>query len=309
MTGLRRALVVAILLGAVAMVPSAAQAAPKDQVVITGSVDVPAGRTVGNVVVIDGPVNVAGTVKGHVVAVHGVVRISGFVDGTVTAVSKRAVLGPTARIHGDLLYGGSRPSIAPSATVTGKISNEGWTDITRPGFGVVAYLVLWLAGSLSLLAFGVLVWWLLPGVMDAARASFQQQTGAAIGWGLGLFFGLPALAVIALITLVGIPFGIGLLLALVPLGAVGYVTTGSIIGRLIVGPKQGWLIAGLAGLGVLRVLALVPYLGIVIWFATTVIGLGALLVALWRARAGVGAAAGPSAPSASPAGSAPGSTS
>jgi hypothetical protein len=43
-------------------------------------------------------------------------------------------------------------------------------------------------------------------------------------------------------------------------------------------------VAFLAGWGILRVLALVPILGGLVSFAAMVFGLGALIVAIWRAR-------------------------
>ena len=45
-----------------------------------------------------------------------------------------------------------------------------------------------------------------------------------------------------------------------------------------------WILAFLAGWGILRVLALVPVLGGLVGFAAVAFGLGALLVAIWRAR-------------------------
>ena len=38
------------------------------------------------------------------------------------------------------------------------------------------------------------------------------------------------------------------------------------------------------GWGILRLLALIPILGGLVWFAAVVFGLGALLVAVWRGR-------------------------
>ena len=49
-------------------------------------------------------------------------------------------------------------------------------------------------------------------------------------------------------------------------------------------PAAGRVLAFLAGLAILRVLALIPILGGIVWFAATVVGLGALMVAIWRAR-------------------------
>jgi hypothetical protein len=45
-----------------------------------------------------------------------------------------------------------------------------------------------------------------------------------------------------------------------------------------------WILAFLAGWGILRILALVPILGGLVGFAAVVFGLGALMVGIWRAR-------------------------
>jgi hypothetical protein len=44
------------------------------------------------------------------------------------------------------------------------------------------------------------------------------------------------------------------------------------------------VLAFLAGLAILRLLAIIPVVGGLVWFAATVVGLGALLIATWRAR-------------------------
>lgn len=289
----RRVALVGLLLAVLAAaVPASAAGSPRDQVVISGSVDVPAGRTVGDVVIVDGPVNVAGTVKGDVVAIHGVVRVSGLVHGSITVISKRAILGPRARVDGNLHYGDQKPRIAPGAVVAGKITHDDWNGIARPHFGFLAYFLFWLAISLSTLALGVLVWWLAPRVMEAANEAARRRTGVVVAWAIGIFLGLPILAVLALVTLVGIPLGLGLLLALLPLSAVGYVTTSWIVGRAVLPRRRDWFLVGFAGFGILRLIALVPFLGVVIWFAAGAVGLAALVVAGWRAR-GADTASGP----------------
>jgi hypothetical protein len=129
----------------------------------------------------------------------------------------------------------------------------------------------------------VLVWLVGRGaawILEAGRTSI----GPAIGWGLLVFFGLPILAIIALVTLVGIPLGLDLLAALGLIYALGYGATAWIVGRRILREPTAWILAFLVGWGILRVLALVPILGGLVWLAAVVFGLGALLVAIWRAR-------------------------
>ena len=75
-----------------------------------------------------------------------------------------------------------------------------------------------------------------------------------------------------------------LLLALLPIYAIGYTTSAWLLGRRLVRPPRGRVLAFLAGLAILRILAIIPIVGGIVWFAATVVGLGALLVATWRAR-------------------------
>lgn len=270
------------LLGAMACaaLPHVAQA--RDQVVVTGGLTVPRGAVVDDAIVIDGPVRIAGRATGDVVAVAGDARISGRVDGDLTTVAGRATLLPGSSVGGDVRYGDERPVVARGARVGGQVTDEGWRNVDR-GFGVVGWLALWLAFSVSALVLGLILLGFAPRAADAALRAVREATWPAVGWGVALLVGLPLVAVAALVTLVGIPFGVALLLALVPLLAVGYVAGAWLLGRVVVKPPTGRVLAFLAGLAILRAIALVPVLGGIAWIVATVMGLGSLVVAGWRA--------------------------
>jgi hypothetical protein len=259
-------------------------AAATDHVVISGGAVVPPGQTAGDVVVLDGPVRIAGRATGDVVSVGGPVRVTGRVDGDLIAVSDRAFLGPAAHVGGDLRYGDERPVLAPGASVGGKISNEDWADAAS-GWGWVSALAWWVAVSVSTLIVGALLVWLAPATLRAAERAVREHIGAAVGWGVAIAIGLPLLAVLALVTLVGIPFGVALLLAAIPVLLVAYMTAAWIVGRRVLRNRSTspWG-ALLTGWGILRVLALIPVAGALVGLVATVLGLGALAVALWRAR-------------------------
>jgi hypothetical protein len=89
-----------------------------------------------------------------------------------------------------------------------------------------------------------------------------------------------------MITVLGLPLGIALLLALLPIYAIGYTTSAFLLGRAIVKPPTSRFLAFLAGWAILRAIALIPGVGILAWFGATVFGLGALGIALWRSRRG-----------------------
>ena len=106
---------------------------------------------------------------------------------------------------------------------------------------------------------------------------------ASFGWGALVGIAGPLTALLVVATIVGIPLGLGLLSALSILAPLGYVTTALIIGRLWVKrPSTGGRIgAFFAGFGVLRLVALIPGIGFLVWFVACVYGIGALSMAAW----------------------------
>jgi hypothetical protein len=294
------AAIAAVVSAVLALLLAAGSAsAATDHVVITGGVVVPAGETADDIVGVDGTVRIAGHATGDVVSVSGPVRVTGRVDGDLIAVSDRAFLGPTARVGGDLRYGDERPVLAPGASVGGKITNEDWAD-TANGWGWVSMFVWWLAVSVSTLIVGALLVWLGRRALYAAELAVREHLGATVGWGVAIAIGVPLLAILALVTLVGIPFGVALLLAAIPVLLLAYTTTAWIVGRRVLRNRSTSPWAALfAGWGILRVLALIPVAGALVGLAATVVGLGALAVALWHARK-------PGAPAATPEAPAPG---
>lgn len=283
------------LLLLLAGLPAGATAAPggddDDRIVVTGPVRIAQGDTAGDVFVLDGPVTVAGRVRGDLVVVSGGLTIRGRVDGDVFTVTDRARLIRRARVGGDLGYVEERPVVGRRAKVGGDVKRLNPDKIAAP-LGAGLAIGTWIAVSVSIFVLGLLLLLLGPRAADATHDAARTRLGASIGFGLLLFFGIPLLAVLALVTIVGIPLGAGLLLALLPLYAIGYTTGAWLLGRRLLGPPRGRVVSFLAGLAILRVLALVPFLGGLVWFVATVFGLGALLVATRRARSGGVAARG-----------------
>jgi hypothetical protein len=255
-------------------------------VIITGDADVGPRESVADVIVVDGDVTVGGTVRDNVVAVAGDVRVRGRVGGDVLTFGGRLTALPGARIEGDVSYGDERPLISPRARVAGDIKEEGWNDglDSLALAGLIGHFALWLAVTLSTLVLGLLLLVVAPQAADATRAAFRGRAGLAVAVGLGLFIGLPLLAVVAIATLVGLPLGIALLMALLPFWAVGYVAGAWLLGRRLVGEPRHRFVSFFAGWGILRAAALIPVAGWLVSLAAVVVGLGALGVAIGNAR-------------------------
>ena len=251
-------------------------------VVLSGRADVPQGQQVGDLVVFHGSADVAGTVDGSLTAFDAPVTISGRVNGDVIAFNGRVELQSGANVTGDVVSQ-QAPVVASGATIGGTTKRL-QTNTNWEGLGWAGKLACWLAVSISTLVVGLALVWLTGRGAGRILEAGRTRIGPSIGLGLGLFFGLPLLAIIALVTVVGIPLGLGLGAALLLIYALGYSAAAWILGRSIVREPTAWAVAFLAGWAILRVVALIPILGGLVWFAAVVFGLGALAVAIWRAR-------------------------
>lgn len=250
---------------------------------INGNVTIERGELVEGVFIVNGDARIAGRVDGDVAVVAGDVLVSGRIDGNLVTISGRARLLPTARVDGDLTYGDERPQIAPAATVSGSIEEEDWSD-SLDFLPFVGALVFWLAVTVSSAVLGILLLLLAPRAADAVFEQARERIGPAIAIGIAVFIVLPLAAFLAAITLLGLPLAFAIGLALLPLAAIAYVTAAWALGRAIVKPPRGRILAFLAGLAILRAVALVPILGILAWLGAVVVGFGLLGAAIAAAR-------------------------
>jgi hypothetical protein len=283
---MKRIAVIALLLFCWVLPASAFAADAKQRIVIVGDVLVDRGETTKDVVVADGNVSVRGTVDGNLIVADGDVAIRGHVTGKVVTLAGQAVLGRRAQVDGDVVYADNKPVVASGAQVGGEVKKFKPDDISGGAVGGALGLTfaVWLAVTISVLILGLILLALFPTPADAVARAAKARTGRAALVGLLTFFVIPIAGFIALITVVGIPLGAGLLLAVLPLYALAYTAGAFAIGRRV-REKGGRIVTFLIGLAILRVLALVPFLGGLVWFLATILGLGALIVAGRAARA------------------------
>lgn len=277
------ALAAGVLLAAPALAQSDAPASePRDQIVLSGDVNVHRGEDVGEVVVLHGTATVAGVAHGDVVVVDGRIEVTGHVSGSVVAINGAVTIGSNAQILGDVLAR-DRLQIAEGAQIGGEV-REGTAFTYRTPIELFGPFAAWLAIAVSTLVLGALLVLLAPRGSDAVAAAATGSALASGGIGLVAFVGLPVLAVLGVISLVGLPLGLALLLALALLYSVGYAWSVYTVGRAIWRePRSRWL-ALLFGWVIVAGLSAIPYVGGLVWFVGAVLGLGAMIVATWRAR-------------------------
>lgn len=229
----------------------------------------------------------------------------------------------SASIGGELTYTSeSKGQIASGAQIRGGVAYEMKPPAARRrpdtvnvlGMGIVAWLARVIGTFVALLIVGALVLWLLPEATRRVTDVLQAKPWPSLGWGclteIVVFVGVPlAVAVVIIMALIsgavtlgqlaGTVMSLGLttvslLTASFSLVAV-YVTkvvVAFLVGRLILKQVQPswaerWFWPLLLGVILFVILRAIPFLGALISFVVTLIGLGAIVLGLrdyWRQR-------------------------
>ena len=257
-------------------------AEPRDQIVLSGDVQVRRGQEVGEVVVLRGTATVAGVVRGDVVVLDGRIDVTGQVSGSVVSVGGSVALGPSSRVLGDVLAH-DRVIAAPGARVDGDV-RQGVTFTFRTPIEALGAFAPWFAVWFSVLALGLLLLLLGRKAADAVATTAHGSPWVSVGWGVVAFVALPVAGVIGVFTIVWLPLGLGLLLSLFLLYSVGLAWSAFALGRVLWHEPRSRVLAFVIGWAILAAVAAIPFVGGIVWVAGAVFGLGAGTVATWRAR-------------------------
>lgn len=212
--------------------------------------------------------------------------LDGIIGGAVTARGVRMRIGPSADIQGKVKFRGrEKPEVAEGAKLAAG-APEFELAKRRHGYDYTSgKFYLWRAvwwGAAFL--FGLVMALVLP---DFFRDAFRStdRYGAALGAGLVALILTPVVAIIACITLVGIPLGIAgvFLWAMAMYSA--QVFLGTWMGTKLMGEPSGMgaTLGRLAvGLLIIHVAVVLPYIGGWIRFGVLLLGMGAMAQALLK---------------------------
>jgi cytoskeletal protein CcmA (bactofilin family) len=279
---------------AILLSPGVAQAqgapgiAAEDQIVFAGTVTVPRGQRVGEVVVFSGRVTVNGVVIGDVVVLEGPVTVTGQVNGSVIAADGVVRLAESARIGGDVISSDS-VLVGAGAKVGGK-SRSGVRFSFEGPFVALGKLLGPIAVAVSVLLAGLALLFLAPRGADAVAEALASAPLASVAWGLLIVTAVPVTAVALVVSVLGLPLGLALILSLGLWWLVGLTWAAWCAGRGLVRAPRGRVRAFLAGWAILAAIGLVPVLNAAVWTLAPVFGIGAMVVAVWHARHGTGRA-------------------
>ena len=231
----------------------------------------------GNAYLTGGSVSVAGSVKGSLLASGGGVTINGSVGRDVEVAAGALHIGPRAQIAGNLRYRVPRDKVTidKGAQIGGAITALPVKNNPLSG-------LLWMLGFVVA---GIVLVALFPGVSIGAAEALHQHPGRSGVVGVGWVFLVPIAAVIAAVTIIGLPLAFIAVGAWLLLAFVGGVPVALWIGKKLLGARaapgrNGAILCVLVGGLILVVIGLVPAIGGLIAFVAAVFGIGAILLRL-----------------------------
>jgi hypothetical protein len=178
-----------------------------------------------------GDVRFAGQAMKDIKLAGGKLVLAGEVKGNARLYGQDIRLEPGARILGDLTYASENPlSDQELALVTGSVRREddapGRNHNTGGGWMHPVFFI-------SMLACGSILFLVFPNAVKGAEETIRHTPLKSLALGLVLLFALPPVAILFMVTVIGIPIGFGLMLLYPLLLLLGYLCAALFVGRAV----------------------------------------------------------------------------
>ncbi len=217
--------------------------------------------------------------------------VNSAIAGTARLSGETIVLGPDARVEGDLLYRSDNLTIDPAAVIEGSRTAlppaEGYTA-EEFGAGMGSFFLYF--GLSMIVSYFVIVALLVvavPGLMRSTSVMLRSTTLRALGIGVLYALIVPVLGIVLLWTIVGIPLAALLFVASLALTPFAVAVAAHFIGMAARGlitkdydaPEStvARILWPLGGVLVLFIVALIPFVGMLAMLLAMLFGLGAFV--------------------------------
>ncbi|MBM3125891.1 MAG: polymer-forming cytoskeletal protein [Chloroflexi bacterium] len=241
---------------------------------------------------------------------------------TLPSVDPGLTISDEARIAGDLTYTSTIDLSFPASAIEGRITRvepvvEPEAVRIQPTRGQLAlkWTLDLLRDIVTLILFGLLLAWLVPGFMKSLMDKIHSQPAASLGWGLVTYAGFFFLILLVIVVMIvgGVVFGFltlgGVSGTIIVLGIlaifeliVAFVLITAFLTKIIIGWWSGRWILGrfnpslaenkiwplVLGVSITALAIALPFVGWLFGLVVTFLGLGALWLwgrSLWQNRA------------------------
>ena len=257
-----------------------------EALVVAGSLAFgPDAEIAGRAWLAGGDIAIAGRFRQDLKVYGRNVLVLGHVTGNVHIFGATIEVLPGARIEGNLNYvSNTRIKVHPGAQVLGKVTREPGElpTLRMPGWPPFRPLLMF-----GLLAAGALMLALFPRFTASAVQTVRTSALGSLGLGTAIFFSLPPVMVLLVLTIIGIP--IALMLAGIYAAALlaGFLVAAFFVGErvlLLAGRRVAtagyWVRIGMLAIAliILWLVRHIPYAGGVLILVALLIGLGAMVL-------------------------------
>lgn len=215
--------------------------------------------------------NVGGSITGSAqVEAENITVHEGATVGTIEYVSaKDATIEQGANV-------GHAQRTEPSATAATSV------EPTNPVIATLSGSLYWL---ISMLIVGVAIMVIKPSLLPASAQAITNKVWPSIGWGALVLFIAPGAALVLLLTVVGIPLSIAVLLGWLLLLIISQPIAAHCFGvwlmqKMKMKVSEGWtnFVALLLGLVALGLLMLIPFVGWLVGLVAIIVGVGGVVL-------------------------------
>jgi len=263
--------------------------------IAAGSITIaPEAVVEGSAQLAGGEVRVGGTIGRKLRVAGAVVVLGGEVAGNVEVVAQEIEILPTARLKGKLVYWSPRPArIDSQAVIGGRVTHnlpELPSRIARTGTAVVTVSRALFMAGLTVIA--VALFLAFPRFTVLASRTVGSDPLKSLGLGLLLSAAIPVLAILSMITILGIPFGLLLFAGYSIALLAGFVLVAFYLGdvgaQAFMGKRSEQRVVRVAflilALGMLLLGRQIPVIGAILIVVAVLVGLGAMSLYAWRQR-------------------------
>jgi cytoskeletal protein CcmA (bactofilin family) len=215
------------------------------------------------------------------------VNLSGKVGGSIKMKGDLLSINSTAQVGGPIsVEGHQEPEVSPQAKLASPVDYHKMEP--KPKYMEGHYYVWRVIWTAAFVLFGVVLFLLMPKFTEETITAAEFY-GGSIGLGVLIFFGVPLAAIIACITVVGIPLGVLAVSFWFLMLFCAEIVVGTVVGKWILGRAHDT--SGLIGrmaLGfvlvriVYTVLEQVHVIGLLTGLAIWMWGMGAISLAIYR---------------------------
>lgn len=260
-----------------------------DVTVAGGNINLTSSASIaGSLVSAGGNLSVAAPIGGNLRAGVGNLTLSNNIEGNIEVATGMLQLTPDAQVGGDLTYWSDREADIPrEASIAGIINrNEPPAQVDREDFeapiaGIITVSKLF--SVLVTLIVGLILIYLFPNYTQTSTEFLKNNLAKSIGYGILAAIFLPIFGVVLLVTVIGIPLGI---IILVLYGITIYLAKLITIYAIGDYADNRWgrelnnYYTFLLGSAIYAVIILIPVIGSLFWLLAMLAGLGAKLFVL-----------------------------